>query len=106
MDRLLGEAATGTCRYLLTDELTAGHIHSLLSNGALKIPDRAASNAREARVHHGLVEAMPTLPSVPFEVIWEAREDLRDPLMRYRSDLAEMATTIGPPPTIPRSSGT
>lgn len=95
LSRLLGEAATDTRRYLLTDELTAGHIHSLLSNGALKIPDRAASNAREARVHHGLVEAMPTLPTVPLEVIWEVREDLRDPLMRYRSDLAEMTTTIG-----------
>lgn len=67
----------------------------MIDSGEITVPSRASSNAREARIHHGLVELVPSLPLVPLGVIDDIRDELDAPLGRYRHDVASLARTFG-----------
>lgn len=91
---VLRRAAADPARYLLTDEVASGLIQGMLERGDVVIPTMAEKHARRAQMNSGLVDAMPTLPHARLNDILQIRDDLADPLARYRQAVAELTDQI------------
>ena len=76
--------------FVLLDEQMASMTRSLISEGHVRPPERSVSNAAEAILGTGLLSRLPAFPSVPLKEAMELRQDLDDPLDRYRRKVAHL----------------
>lgn len=78
---------------LLTADI-ASLLHSGISEGAIDISPRSARWAREAGLAAGLFRRIPTFPGADMSEILDIRKALREPLVRFRTEMLELSTSI------------
>ncbi len=61
---------------------------SMIDHGVVIPPKRSEVNAGEAALGAGFVSRLPLLPNASMEDVIQVRQDLSDPLIRYRAKIA------------------
>lgn len=72
----------------------ASLVRGLIAEGRLEPNRLALVNAGEAAVGSGLIARLPAFPEAPMDELLDLRNDLDDPLSRYRRSVAELAQRL------------
>ncbi|MEA4899422.1 MAG: hypothetical protein VB115_14430 [Christensenellaceae bacterium] len=76
------------------DAQTNEFIRELLKDGVFCITSRQAKKASHAGIADNLLAKLPTLDFAPIDEIMDIRNELREPLVRFRKELSLYADTI------------
>ncbi len=87
-------AATSSSTRLLLDDSVAGIIEELVTSGDVRPSALMRRHAREAAVGTGLISRLPGFPEVPLDELLDMRDDLADPLNRYRRATSAMGDAL------------
>lgn len=77
-------------KFVLLDEDMASLARSMIREGMVQPPDRSMANAGEAVLGTGLLARLPAFTSVPLAEVHDLRQDLDEPLSRYRRRVAQL----------------
>jgi hypothetical protein len=75
-------------KFVLLDSEIAGLARSMIDEGFAQPPRRALSNAGEAAIGTGFIARLPAFTKAPMDELLDLRQDLDDPLSRYRGKVA------------------
>lgn len=75
---------------VLLDENVSGLARAMIREGQVTPPLRAAANAQEVAVGAGLLARLPAFPGASLAEVHEIRDELEDPLTRYRGRVSEL----------------
>jgi hypothetical protein len=94
---LVKERLRDPTKRLLLDEAVADLVESMINEGHVELPRLTAHHAGEASIGTGLVSRLPAFPQAPTDELLDLRNDLREPLVRYRAEVARMARDASNP---------
>lgn len=77
-------------KFVLLDDEMASLARSLIDEGHVHLPERTISNASDAALGTGILARLPAFPSVPLDEIVDLRNDLTEPLIRYRRKVSHL----------------
>lgn len=80
--------------HLLADDRVAAIARALISEGRANAGALSMANAGEAAVGSGLIARLPAFDSAPLDELLDLRDDMQDPLKRYRSSVAQMSQRL------------
>lgn len=81
-------------KFVLLDSLTASLVRSMISEGLVDVPKRSIANAGEALLGTGFLNKLPTLPLATMAQVLEVREELEDPLTKYRRKVTDLRSHL------------
>jgi hypothetical protein len=81
--------AADSSTYPMFNDLTRGLAQGLLRNGALSGADLAP--ATQAGIAGRLISGLEAFPAAPMDVVLDARQKLRDPLVRFRAGVIRLS---------------
>ncbi len=87
-------AAASSSTRLLLDDSVAGLIEERVTSGDVRPSALMRRHAREAAVGTGLISRLPAFPEVPLDELLDMRDDLVDPLSRYRRATSAMGDAL------------
>jgi hypothetical protein len=76
--------------FVLLDDSVASLARSMISDGMIKPPQRAISNAGEAALGAGFLARLPAFPGAPMDELLDLRRDLGEPLGCYRRQVSRL----------------
>lgn len=77
-------------KFVLLDEDMASLARSLIDEGHVRLPARSIRNASDAALGTGILARLPAFPSAPLDEIVDLRNDLHEPLIRYRRKVSHL----------------
>jgi len=80
--------------HLLLDERMSGIAQSLIDDGQVTPSAATMTRVVRSRVGTGLVAQLPAFPGASIEAILETREELSDPLARYRGGVKRLSNSV------------
>lgn len=81
-------------KFVLLDSLTASLVRSMISEGLVDVPKRSMANAGEALLGTGFLNKLPTLPLATMAQVLEVRDELEDPLTKYRRKVTDLRSHL------------
>lgn len=77
-------------KFVLLDDEMASMARAMVREGVVRPPNRSYGNAAEAVLGTGLLARLPAFTSVPLAEVLDLRQDLEEPLTRYRRRVAQL----------------
>lgn len=94
VDRLKRLMRKGKNVHLVLDEDTAGLARAMHDEGKITVTESAANRMKRALTSEGLLDRLPAFPDTPLDELIDMRNDLTEPLTRYRREVDDLSRTI------------
>ena len=77
-------------KFVLLDATVSSLARAMIKEGHIQLPVRAASNSMEATLGTGILSRLPAFTAAPFDEVMDLRQDLEEPLGRYRRKVSHL----------------
>jgi hypothetical protein len=81
-------------KLVLLDGIAASMARHMIEEGLVRPPNRVMSNAGEAALGTGFIARLPAFPGVPMDELLKVRDDLDEPLGRYRRKVSSLRSEL------------
>ena len=77
-------------KFVLLDTSVSSLARAMIREGHIQLPARVVSNSLDATLGTGLISRLPTFTEAPFDEVVDLRQDLEEPLGRYRRKVSQL----------------
>lgn len=81
-------------KFVLLDSTIADLVTSMIKEGLIRPPERSFSNASEAVLGTGFLARLPAFTDAPMDEVLDLRQDLDEPLGRYRRKVSQLRSEL------------